>query len=290
MLGKLIKYDMKALARILLPAQLGVIAAALLGGVFLAITIALAGDGPIEGVLAVISTMLTGLYLFLLMLGIVAAAVISLVFIAMRFYKSLFSNEGYLTFTLPVTAGQILLSKVITGVIWLVCCTVAVCIAVALVFLVGLIGVPTFYTGLADLFIEELPKLFEAAGSVLSVPLFAIEAALGGVVSMAEGLMQVFLAVVVGGMIAKKHKVVASIGAYLGIRFAVNLITVPFAALLPALDGANRLSFLAGLTEIGVARLAAYGLVGVSILFSAGLFAAYFFIARGLLKNKLNLQ
>lgn len=289
MLKKLIKYDMKSLSRILLPVQLGVIAAAVLGGAFLALTILVFGNSP-EGVWPVITGFLMGLYFFLFALALAGAAVVTIVFIAMRFYKSLMGDEGYLTFTLPTTAGKILFSKVVTGVIWIVLSTIAVCIAIAAVFLIGLAGSPEFYQGIGRLFTDVLPELFNEVSAIFSVPLLAFEAVIGGIVSAAAGLMQVFLAVVVGGMIAKKHKVVASIGMYLAIRFAVHLVTVPFTALIPALEGANRLSFLAGLTQVGIARLAAYGLVGVSTLFSVGLFCAYFFIARSLLKNKLNLM
>lgn len=40
--------------------------------------------------------------------------------IAVRFYRSLFSGEGYLTWTLPASAVQHLWSKIISGIIWYV--------------------------------------------------------------------------------------------------------------------------------------------------------------------------
>ncbi|MDO5147207.1 MAG: hypothetical protein Q4D60_09410 [Eubacteriales bacterium] len=42
------------------------------------------------------------------------------IFIGCRFYKSVFTDQGYLTNTLPVTPNQIILSKGITGLAWTV--------------------------------------------------------------------------------------------------------------------------------------------------------------------------
>lgn len=41
--------------------------------------------------------------------------------ILIRFYKNLTGNEGYLTFTLPVPTWMLIISKLISSVIWLIC-------------------------------------------------------------------------------------------------------------------------------------------------------------------------
>lgn len=40
------------------------------------------------------------------------------IYLAVRYYRSMYSNEGYLTHTLPVTPNQLLLSKMINFSIW----------------------------------------------------------------------------------------------------------------------------------------------------------------------------
>lgn len=54
----------------------------------------------------------------LLLLGI-AVPIITFVVIAMRFYKNLYSNEGYLMLTLPVKPHLLLAAKGITAFVWM---------------------------------------------------------------------------------------------------------------------------------------------------------------------------
>ncbi len=55
----------------------------------------------------------------LLLLGI-AVSIITFVIIIIRFYKNLYSNEGYLMFTLPVKPGLLLASKSIAAFFWII--------------------------------------------------------------------------------------------------------------------------------------------------------------------------
>ncbi len=61
---------------------------------------------------------LLGLSFLLFFLIIMGVSFGTFIVITVRFYKNLFSDEGYLTRTLPVTSGQHLLSKTIAGSIW----------------------------------------------------------------------------------------------------------------------------------------------------------------------------
>lgn len=46
-----------------------------------------------------------------------ASSIITLIFILMRYYKNFFTDEGYLTFTLPVTPHELLWTKLISGMV-----------------------------------------------------------------------------------------------------------------------------------------------------------------------------
>ena len=59
-----------------------------------------------------------GLSLFFYILAIAAGSIAVTVFIAIRYYKNVYTDEGYLTNTLPVTARQIVISKLSVGMIW----------------------------------------------------------------------------------------------------------------------------------------------------------------------------
>lgn len=108
MLGKLLKYDFKALSRVLLPLHGLAILMTFIGWLFITTTI------NADNNLSHFAGIYVGLLIFLLFAAITATAVI----IAVHFYRSLFSRQGYLTWTLPAAAGQLLLSKTISALTW----------------------------------------------------------------------------------------------------------------------------------------------------------------------------
>jgi hypothetical protein len=110
MLSKLIKYDMKALNHFLIFIHLFLLIISIAGRVFI--------TGHIDFNSGEISTILFVLAIMLYFILLIGAAFGTEIIIAVRFYKNIYSDEGYLTNTLPVTRGQILLSKIITGSIW----------------------------------------------------------------------------------------------------------------------------------------------------------------------------
>ena len=105
MLGKLIKYDLKALAKILAPLW-GVL---LVMGLIFGISIRSNLDG-IGNTMIVFS-------LVVIVAVIVAIFVMNVIIVIQRFWNGLLQEEGYLMFTLPVTTRSLILSKVISALI-----------------------------------------------------------------------------------------------------------------------------------------------------------------------------
>lgn len=103
MLGKLFKYEIKDTSR-LIP-------------FFYLITAVMAGLSLLSGKLELGWFKATS-SLLLLLVGI-AVFVVTLVVICMRFYKNLYSNEGYLSFTLPLKPHLHLVSKAIVSFGWM---------------------------------------------------------------------------------------------------------------------------------------------------------------------------
>lgn len=106
MLSKLLKYEFKATCRIYGGLYLAILAVAALLGAFFRFP-ALASDFPFAVV--------TIVYLMLC----VAIAVITALTIIQRFTRNLLGREGYLMHTLPVTPAQLILSKLISSMVWL---------------------------------------------------------------------------------------------------------------------------------------------------------------------------
>ena len=104
MLGKLLKYDIKALWKMMLPLILSALGVSVVGTIALRIMVEMSRssvrmENPFSGLF--IASL--GMIVFVAVMGLIAFGVISTVFILYRYYKNLFTDEGYLTFTLPVT-------------------------------------------------------------------------------------------------------------------------------------------------------------------------------------------
>ena len=130
MLGKLLKHEFKATLRT--------------NGLILAAGLLLMGLTALSFIPA--SGMTRTAALLLLLLGCIGGFLAIFICVAIRFAHHCYDREGYLTFTLPVTAGQLFFSKLISGAVYLLA---------AAVVLVGQIAMLIHYVGVlqkVDLF------------------------------------------------------------------------------------------------------------------------------------------
>lgn len=123
MLVKLLKHDMKAISRYLLPMHL-----------FLLLT-SIAGHFSVTLHAARFPRYAFPLMLIAYITVIMVVCMGTYLIITIRFYKNLFTDEGYLTWTLPATAGQHLLSKYISGAIWCFVDMIVILISVSLLLI-----------------------------------------------------------------------------------------------------------------------------------------------------------
>lgn len=166
-------------------------------------------------------------------LGLVAAiiavsitGVAALVLLVGRFYKSRFTDEGYLTFTLPVNTHQNLLSSMLNTVIGMVIIFFVICGALCIWLLIGFSALEGFGEFMKELW-NHLPELWEELGLLFeevgfgNVALFFANALFG---SLSE-IVLLMLAVTIGSIIATKHKILASVGMYYGIHVGMSMLT-----------------------------------------------------------------
>ena len=111
MLGKLIKYDLKYGAKIFIVFHIILWIAAIFGRIFFLEQIDFHAPVP-----QLTSTLILFFSVFILLFSAISLATALL--IAVRFYKNLFTDEGYLTWTLPASPIQQLWAKIISGSIW----------------------------------------------------------------------------------------------------------------------------------------------------------------------------
>lgn len=119
MVKKLLKHEVLAYLRVWIPMQCILMAIAIFGRILRFFE----SDSDIY-------SMINGSSVVIYVLAIIASVGLTFVFGIVRFYKNLFSKEGYLSFTLPVTISQHLFAKVIIAGIFMIFTYVSVLISV----------------------------------------------------------------------------------------------------------------------------------------------------------------
>lgn len=117
MLKKLYKYDWKSVSMFLLLLHGILLIYTLIGRIGLAITRTRFFDSSNIGTNAVFD-IVSGLYFMIYVFFISSILIATVIYLAIRIQKSLFSDEGYLTHTLPVTPAKLLLSKLFIYWTW----------------------------------------------------------------------------------------------------------------------------------------------------------------------------
>lgn len=110
MLGKLLKYECKETGKVLLPLNLALIIITSFGCVLI-------GLGVFDSDSVALNILLISMILFY-MVAIIALLIGSYIYLTVRFYRSMYSAEAYLTHTLPASTLSILNVKIIVSVFW----------------------------------------------------------------------------------------------------------------------------------------------------------------------------
>lgn len=206
----------------------------------------------------------TVLYLF----ACGAVMVLTLLLIAMRFYKNLMGPEGYLSFTLPVTEGAHLSSKMISGVTLLLLSSLVV-LASATVVTAGL--------NLWDDFtISFFGSIFKALhmNHLLIAALYLLE----GFVTVLQTVAVIYVSICIG-QLATKHRVLGAIGIFLAIYLVLGMVATLGSAIFMQLFKGNEGTVLY------------YGVTStVTILFRGLVTAGSLAGSLLLMKRKLNLE
>ena len=201
--------------------------------------------------------------LFFLWIGTLFALAFAAVLVsATRFFRSLFTGEGYMTFSLPVTPTQLLVSKLLSAFIAFMACMMAIVLGI-------FIAIPV--RGLTR-DIEIIPTLFEDLfSSYLYDPLSMTEKILFVVVSIPAGILYCDLISSIAQLFTKR-RILAFILILFGVSFVLSYL---YALLIEPLIMLSNMS----------AHLIAWIQIGVYLLFDV----AAFFVIRFILTHKVNL-
>ena len=231
MLGKLMKYEWRGL-RFPLLIMLGI-----LGGTTLLTCLVIFTINPkFDSVATGLSTMSLVLCVLLYYFGVIGCSVGTMLIIAIRFYKTTYTDQGYLTHTLPVESSTLLAAKSITSVL----CYLAMLVGIVATILVILGAIYIHVSNLSGYDRTDIDRMIAQELSELSVSFkqyygisigaFITFYAVFMVVACISGIMSV-LGCVSLGQLYTKHRIIGAIIAYIALISIQQFVS--YLAMLP---------------------------------------------------------
>ena len=277
MLKKLLKYDLRfymAWSRFLWPAMI-------LSAVLFVVMgrLSVVYDSTIVELLAMLPMITTVILSF-----------VSQVSVYVRYYKNVATDEAYLTFTLPASRKEILLSKTLFAIIE----GALRFLFFMLVIIACVVFIPDYSDPGTIINVDNLRFIREALASLWSILGFwlipgVVVAILLLTVITAFGNAVVFLAITFGAMTAQKSRIIVT----LGVLYLTNLLSsyiLPFVLVIPMMTVAipliEKIIALPSSTA-SAAMVLSELLICLIMTAIAGIL---YFINLGILERKLNLQ
>jgi len=263
MLGKLLKYEVKATGRLFLPLYLVLI-------LFAAVNYFMGfGSGDFT-----LSQFITFTLYILILVGMF---VVSFVVMVQRFYKNLLSEEGYLMFTLPVEPWKHIICKLMVSTMWTFLSVIAAIVSVLIIALQE-VTLAEIFKGISDVW----AMMYQGLGNKLY--LYIIQLAIGIIVGLVTSTLILYAAMAIGHL-SNNHKALASIGSFLGL-YTLGQILASLIFLLPLFKNQKSYSYI---NSMGFQELPA-GFIWGAIALSAVYGLVYFIITNHILNKRLNLE
>ncbi|MBD5549585.1 MAG: hypothetical protein HDQ96_00175 [Lachnospiraceae bacterium] len=200
---------------------------------------------------------------------------------AIRFYKNLFTDEGYLMFTLPVKTSDLLLSKALVSVFWKLISIIFTVLSILGIASVGIAylsdtSIIQFFQEFSEVFQELLAELRETLA--IPISLFILWLLIIGICSLFFSTLFIYTCICLG-QFWSKHKIGGAIIAYFGLRFVFNIFKRIFT--IPVINFFDTDNLSTGGWIL---------LMFVSLVIMGGLCAALYCACNYIMSKKLNLD
>ena len=288
MFRKILKYDLRSIAK-----KWWILAVTLLCGAFPGAFLArgLAADGGESQLLTGLLGVGAVLYLLPYAILLFGSFFVTAVLLYWRFYAHFFSDEGYLTFTLPVKRRTLLLAKIANEMIWYAANLLLVCVCVLIFCCIAPPATeqypvinPIAFQVLGQLLETLFASLINGAWVLVYIPVLLL-------LLLAWTLFSTCLVqccITIGAIVAKKHKLLAGIGIFYGVNLVLSGIGQ---LLLTVLGSSLAIGLMELLTDATKDRINA--VISLMLLLFALLFFALAYFAYALtqsrIERKLNL-
>ena len=220
----------------------------------------------------------------------IAAIVMTLVMVINNFYRSLYSNQGYLSFTLPVKCSNLLFSKFIVALVWIFLGYIVMFFTVLFVVLYA----KAKSSGILETF-SGMAQSLEAFGALPSFSLIAeyvFFIALGSVITVISFVSFVYFAITLANTRRFQNKPMLfgmlfffvvyflnrNISSFLSYRLPVSLAITTERVAIEFVSMANRTESI----------LAAYGIGGK--IFTLVLAVGLLFVTGQIMEKKVNVK
>lgn len=260
MLGKVLKYDLKALCRYLIPLY-----AVLFG---LGIMIRLLGFFDNVSIIAIIC----GLMIVALVVLSCLSFVLNGIFSVKYYLENLFKDEGYLTHTLPVKKGTLLFSKVLASLVTFSMTT--------LVLIISLIV--AFYQ--KGLFVEVV-KVLNLSIYGMSVYEFLLFMIVYGVIGYVATILMVYAAIAIGYS-RSSNKLVSSVVWGLIFYFVMEFLYLGLLGIIMIINP----TFISNLDNSVFMMKDLIIFFSIFMVFTALIGGVYYYISYRFMDKKLNLE
>ncbi len=270
MLGKLLKYELKATSRVFIPLYIAILVVSIVNGLSLNLEI----------------LNIQGLATIVLMCLFISLFVITIVVTIQRFNKNLLKDEGYLMFTLPVSSKHLVLSKYLTSLIWTFLSFVVAFLSFTIIFMI-----PTYKYFNFSYFINEFNLLFSnmlnlgtnILGQFLKIILLMI-------ISYTIFIFNVYLALSVGQLpIFNRFRNVSSFIGFLVINllisYAQNIVSLFVNDASVNIEAIDNINYAIN----SVTSIVSKGL-NIAIVINIIIILVLFFATTYILDKKLNLE
>lgn len=264
MLGKLLKYELKATSRVFIPLYIAILVVSIVNGLSLNLEI----------------LNIQGLATIVLMCLFISLFVITIVVTIQRFNKNLLKDEGYLMFTLPVSSKHLVLSKYLTSLIWTFLSFVVAFLSFTIIFMI-----PTYKYFDFSYFINEFNLLFSnmlnlnILGQFLKIILLMI-------ISYTIFIFNVYLALSVGQLpIFNRFRNVSSFIGFLVINLLISYVQNIVDNAFVNIEAIDNINYAIN----SVTSIVSKGL-NIAIVINLIIILVLFFATTYILDKKLNLE
>lgn len=280
MLKKLLKYDWKSVSGLLLILHGILLAYTLIGRIGIAFGLSKYGD-TLTGSVTEAYGIVSGIYILIYVFFILAITVVTGVYLAARFHKNLFSDEGYLTHTLPVSPAKIMWSKILVSWAWIVIDAVFVVASIMMLVLFKQTFEP--FKNVMCEFFSILAGVYGMQNQVLMILLIlTVLAQFFGCYTMLV-LFSMCL-----GSLFKTHKILGAVVSFFGINIILSIVSTIIMFAVPGWSSTG---------SVSVTAAANGGFIGgensiflFTFVWNLALAVVFFLGSRYILSRKLNLE